>query len=836
MAGSQRVSYAEGQRISAVDLSSEQVYLLGLDARHNLGEHAPGVAVGLVAASDMAGDAIVTSGVAIDAQGRELLSSSDVSSPVAPGATCMDLWIVYCLVPLGPRRPGAYDCSPGAFSRWREFGEIVASASDSASSPMPPYDGAVYLGRVDCPATPDIGYVALMGQKVADPGAHAWLQVGPAIGRDRYGFLVSATDTSGVSAPRLAVDRMGRNTFWGDVSLLSYQADALLPSPLTGFLVKVQARNPGDAGEQIRARVTPLPPGAAGAALALTFLAGGKLLGKPLQLSGNVKQLQKQLLDFNKTSSLVSLSLIEDDPGEEKDRDVPAPPESLLTAQDMPLTATGGSLELQKWPDPPPAQAVAVRGCLTQAGHDTPSQLPNGISFTAPDQPVKRTPLAGASAAAVTENDIPVVQMRLDLGQKKDNDPFLRLAIGGPDQNGDFNPWLTGDGLGNLELCGAGTAATPSMSLNVTGRIEQGPIQPDPTDPRFTALLVLAWLHGLQSSVQASTVVSLAFGQLPTVIETGKAWQYQLTATNSGSVTVKADKLFETRFIAGQTLLTNIANQTAIDPGASQAFTINHAAADMGVTGNLSIEVRMSGKIGNFPWWKAVNAGPIPVVPSPALDISGLPSSAPPGASFDYGFTITNSANLVIHLNSVTVTEGGAPQQLAIAAADLQQNAQETFGPVNHPGGINANVMVQIAIAFNWANGPASSVTANKTIASLVDLDIQVKNISHPIHSSTAWTYELVLKNTGNQPLTIPQAHGLQQRLSSADFTTTPWVDIPLGAAITLNPGHSHTDAGIAATQVPAATNDFQLQIQPTYNRENRTWTPPPTTKDIHMP
>jgi hypothetical protein len=832
MADSHRVSYAEGQRISAADLSCEQLYLLGLDARHNLGEHSPGVALGLVQATDLAGNAIVTTGVAIDALGRDLLSNSDVASPVAPGAKCMDLWIVYCLVPLRLRRPGTYDCSPAAFPRWREFGHIVASAGDAASDPVPPFDGAVFLGRVDCDSTPDVGYVGLMGQKVADPGARTWLQVGPANGNDRYGFLVNATDTNGASKPRLAVDRMGRNTFWGDLSLLGYQAYALLPSPLKGYLVKAEARMPGEAGEQIRARMA--PGGNAGPALTLTFLAGGKPLGRPLHMAGGADQLQKEFLDFNKTSRLVSLSLIKEDPDRDDEDKDQAAPERLLTTQDTPLTATCGSLELQKWTDPPPAQVVTVRGCAPQTPQGTPSQLPTGISFTPPDQPVNRTPLSGASAAALTENGTPVVQMRLDLGQKKDNDPFLRLAIGAPDQNGDFKPWLTGDGVGNLHLVGAGTAQTPSMSLNVTGRIGQGPIQPDPTDTRFTALLVLAWLHGLQSSVQASTVVSLALGQLPSLIETGKAWQYQLTATNSGSVVVVADKLFETRSIAGQTLLTNIANQTAINPGASQVFTITHQAGDMGVTGNLSIEVRMSGKIGNFPWWKAVTAGPIPVVQSPTLDASSMPSSAPPGADFDYSFTITNPANVAIHLSSVTVREGnGAPQQLPIAVADLPQNAQETFGPVNHAGGIHADLPVQIAISFNWANGPASSFAANKTVVSLVDLDIQVQNITNPVPISAPWTYDLVLKNTGNQPLTIPQAHGLQQRLSSP---TTPWVDIPVGAAINLQPGESHTEAGITATQVPVATHDFKLEIQPAYYRENRNWTPSRTTKDIHIP
>jgi hypothetical protein len=166
MSLTQRVAYVEGQRITAGDLTSEQLYyLLALDGRHNLGEHAPGVALGLVPSTDLSGDAIVVAGVAVDLQGRELLSSADAPSPAASDAQCVDLWIIYCLLPLPQRQPGRYDCSPFSFTRWREFGQIVASPGDPAGAPVPPYDGVVYLGRINCETLPDVGYVALKGTR-----------------------------------------------------------------------------------------------------------------------------------------------------------------------------------------------------------------------------------------------------------------------------------------------------------------------------------------------------------------------------------------------------------------------------------------------------------------------------------------------------------------------------------------------------------------------------------------------------------------------------------------------------------------------------------------------
>ena len=711
MAAIQRVTYAEGQRINADDLTSEQLYLLALDERHNLGEHAQGVALGLVRSLDVSGNSRVTAGVAIDPQGRELLAKSDVPGPVLPGAQCTDLWIVYCLFPVEVRRPGTHECSQSRSSRRHEFGRIVASTANAASDPIPPYEGAVYIGRFDCAKAPDIGYVALMGQKVADPGARSWMQIGPVSGHDRYGFLLTTADTGGVPHPKLAIDRIQANTFWGDVNLLAYHADALLPSP-SGLLLRATARIPGDFGEQILVRLTPLAGGVAGSVVGVTLLYRGKPITGMLELPAIASELRNQLKEFNKTSTLVRLDVVEN-PGINKRRRLTASSGRLITTQEIPLSATGGCLELCKWPDLPATAENPPRGCASPVAGDAPSKSANGISFTPSSQPIKLTPLPGARAATVNENSAQITQMRVDLGPKRDNDPFLRFAIGAPDQNGDFKPWLTADGIGNL-----GHALTQGdvINLNVTGRVEQDPIKPDPTDARFTALLVLAWLHGLQSSVQASTVISLAISDLPALIESNQPWKYKVTASNSGSLNVTADKLFETRVIADQTLLTNIANQTVIAAGASQSFNISHAAGEMNVTGNLTIEIRMSGKIGNFPWWKAATAGPIPVVSSPELDISGLPLSVPAGEDFNYQFKVTNTASVAIRLNSVTVAESnGAPQDLAIGTPDLPQNGHATFGPISHAG-IDTDLPMQIEVGFTWASGTVSKVTANRII------------------------------------------------------------------------------------------------------------------------
>jgi hypothetical protein len=221
------------------------------------------------------------------------------------------------------------------------------------------------------------------------------------------------------------------------------------------------------------------------------------------------------------------------------------------------------------------------------------------------------------------------------------------------------------------------------------------------------------------------------------------------------------------------------------------------------------------------------------VVQSPAIDISDLPSSAPPGADFDYSFTISNLAALAIHLTAVALTEGtSAAQQLPIAVADLQHGDQATFGPIHHPGGISLDLAVAIAISFTWNNGPVSSVTANKTIACSPDLDVQFQNIAASVHVLTPWTYDLLLTNTGGSQVTV---HSLEQGLSSADFAPTPYVSIPIGGPITLTPGQSQTVANIAATEVPSTTTKIILEIRSTYVREGRTWIPEAATQDVNV-
>ena len=182
-----------------------------------------------------------------------------------------------------------------------------------------------------------------------------------------------------------------------------------------------------------------------------------------------------------------------------------------------------------------------------------------------------------------------------------------------------------------------------------------------------------------------------------------------------GNNQVNGDKLFETRTVGGQTLLTNIANQVFIPGQGSQDFRIQHQIKEM-PAGQLSIEVRMSGKIGNLPWWQSASTpSPIPVVDSPQVDLSEVPDTVQQGGDLNYHYAVKNVSAKTIQLSGGTITEGADPPRPFIAAQVLQQNEIARFGPMLHAG-ITDDLRVTVSINFIWEGGTPSSVAASKTV------------------------------------------------------------------------------------------------------------------------
>ena len=183
-----RVSYREGQRLRADDLTAEQEYLVELERRHNLAQHAPGIVSGFAVDGSSIGE-----GVAVDDEGRLLVVGESVSHD-----QMIHAWLVLCESCAGTRK-----------DRRRELARIVFGEQP----------GALYVDALSR------RYTSLSASQADDPAGRASMQVGPHGARDRNAFVVNAKNAAGTLTPRIALDVHGNNRLIGDVTATAYARD-----------------------------------------------------------------------------------------------------------------------------------------------------------------------------------------------------------------------------------------------------------------------------------------------------------------------------------------------------------------------------------------------------------------------------------------------------------------------------------------------------------------------------------------------------------------------------------------------------------------------------------
>lgn len=826
-----RVAYRERQRLSAADLEAEQAYLLELDARHNLRQHSAGIVRGLFLGTDLAGASMVHPGLAIDSLGREVMISADTPISGVDDGGCFDVWLLYC------RQPGPEPCGRGTFQRWKERAIVIATPVGDGDDPVSPADNAVHLGRLNC-TSPDRAFISATAAGVVDPAERVTLQVGPATGRDRNGFVVTVNDATGTAATRLAIDRQGTNIVRGTVNLLGYIATAEL-ARVAGHLLVAEATTPGPDGERVRVLLDE------GKSNLLVFAGGRRVLSAPLALRGTLKELQASVARFNLASDLVRLRVLDAvaKPGSQLGQGPPPAVVSkglgstsqshghaqsrshAVTAREIALRPAGGMLDLDEWPKATVAAEAPLRGCDVKTERpDDAGVEPNGVSFTpiAKPDPAPRFPSVYSATVEIDKRS--VEELRLDLGLEQDGDQTTRLSIVGvptpPTPNAPS--WFTVNGECQVALTERHpTKPDQLISVRVDGVVEQSPMKPDITDPDFRALLVAAWLSGLQSSVQATTVVRPTFANLPAFIETASTWTYTVNVANTGTEPVTVETIVETRNIANQVFLDSLGRNETIGPGATKAIAIHHRANEM-PEGDLTIEVRLHGKVGRFPWWNAKSTDqPIPVLASPDIDSSGLPASAPINTPFDYKFTVTNPALQAITLTAVTVTEDGVAQQLLNADQQVAAGATTpNFGPVLHNNGISANMSVEISISYRYAGGQASQRAIQKTIAAADDLEFQ---IAVTTATTAGLTYSLTIDNAGQAPVTLQSLRQRNHRIGSPPTASHSIANV---ANTVILPGASKTFTDVAGID-PTAAGQMAVEFEATYVRSGRSWEPP---------
>ena len=500
-----RVQYHEGQRLRASELFGEQDYLVELERRHNTELHSSGIILGLDARSSWRGTLDRQPGVAIQRDGRMLVLEEPRDVAAATTSQCIDSWLVYCEKPRRTHRPGISPCGPCEFDRLLEFVELIDTLVDANDQPVAPVEGAIYLGRTRCESKREIPYAFLSSAGIKGPRGDMVMLVGPETGRDRAGFKLIAT---GESNPRIAIDRAGVNHLNGTVTLSSYRHCARVLLPNNQLLV-AQAREPGQAGQKMHIRLQPDIQGNV-RSVRIDFFAGREKLGDGIVIREGenvgdiVKALPQDRILVKLEGGLPPVAPVE----VAATADGPATPSSFFdTDADISLHSCGGSLYLDGSPQAKQTSTAPLRGCLPVFPSDDPEREPNGLSFTAMSSTPKGPPLPGFYSVETGDAAQPKQEVRLDLGEKRDNDQTVRFSVGRETPQA-FEEWLHMTGICGvtIPIPDAVTIdpAKPPVSVRVSGNIKRAPIKPDPSDPIFTALLVQAWLAGLQGSVQAS--------------------------------------------------------------------------------------------------------------------------------------------------------------------------------------------------------------------------------------------------------------------------------------------------------------------------------------------
>jgi len=795
-----RVRYEEGQRIRAHDLTAEQEYLIALEERHNLAQHGPGIVIGL--------DSLIRAGIAVDDGGRVLTLEHDAR--VKQGKQ-FDVWLIRCDAPLHP-------CGH-QFDRVQEhIRTITVTASDD---PLPPAAGAIYLGRAGAKAGRT--YASLRASEVRDPAARAVMQVGPATGRDRNGFVISTIDAASTLAPRIAVDRLGTNRFDGTVVVSGFRAWTALVLSDTETLY-VFAQRPGETGEEIVMRAHPEEQPAR---LRFEFYDGPRKSDAELVLPkkgehGDVvrnfkSDLVRLVLKTNPIRRPQILGVLFKKIGlqnDDDDTDQQQRPDPFKTEVTRTLSTRGGSLELDDWELPKSAggKKERMRGCPADSVTEDETARPQlvNVSFVTLKEAPKAPPLPGMWSVRTGTVAAPGEELRLDLGAKDDNDGSVRLFVGR------VRTFATEQKLAQ-ELTIRGNSFVTSSELVVHGDVRVAPIKADYTDPNFTNLLVRAYMDGLEAAIDESSEIKVELTDLPTIIRTDEAWSFNLKITNGALSTVTAGRALETLLVTGTPapFTHTITLQEPILHNHSLVELVQHNAGEL-PAGMLRIQIRVSGKKGSSPWRaKGKTEQPIEIVAPPEIDVNGIPASVPSGELFDIAFAVKNNAAREIRLERVTIAESAGPaQEVPNSSALLGPGESKPFVLADHPG-ITSQLDIALHADFTWqANAPT---TVDQAAVIQVGDDLAFTFKLH-YQDGSDWSYDVVVRNESDQRVTLTSMdHRIVDADNNAMLQSGP-VTLPPNA--TIDAGLKRT-INVPANMVGDDTDTIDIKITVAYQRED---------------
>lgn len=730
-----RVEYRERQRLRAGDLQAEQHYLLGLDGRHNVGPHGWGIVGGLHVSTE-GGNLVVSPGLAIDGYGRELVVRKDLAQPFLENVAGQFVYLVYCERPQG----GCGDTN----SRWRDSAEIVlrdklwpmptaemhlpaarAAGRVTGAAPWP-----ILLAFLNVDHTPIIGdvyFTRLLAARIASPSGRAVMRIGQENLADLYHFRVSVKDDKGRLRDRLAIDREGNSSIWGNLIVQGTTYEGSFVAANEVFKIESKSADASDF-------LWRLMPEIVGdeRAVKVTFRKKGETetINQRFKI-GNEKSIQSALSFFGRRDhplKLLRKSLREtsiEEKKEEKKEDAvngdPTGEPDILDDRELPLERAGGFLKF----DQEVEQSEPVRcGCREDAEDE--ARLPEGLIFrpvtVAPADPTSRD----IYSIVVEEGAQTVEQLRISGGLFAEGDFSQRVTFAGSKDPGPLQAALTIKGNGSVYLPGGQSRKVNNEEkffdmIMVHGTTIYPPVKPDPRDPLFNDLVILAFNQGVLAISQS--LLKITFSRQPQIIEVGKAWEYELELTNRSTTSpLKMQANQEVLTTTSSAFKNNFLELLELRATEIVKKTIRHRPEDIPAGAvKAKINVTATMKAGNDTVAGSATSQEIPVYQPPTVDRTSIPDSVAEGIARDFQLTIVNGNSEQVTITDIEVKGLGAVSQhptpkTPVLSPGLQTSTTDLNIPSQTKGA--PDLQVEVIVTFTWREpNVQSSVALTKTIA-----------------------------------------------------------------------------------------------------------------------
>jgi len=780
-----RVQYRERQRLRARDLRDEQEYLLGLAGRHNVGVHTWGIVRGLTVDRD--GTAItVHPGVAVDGYGREIVIRDPIQIELEAGSKFVFLFA--CQTAEG-------GCGGSPSTHCRDEGKVIVTADELFTPEEGSSFSVVRAAGLACDTPPwpillaeiltvvpeiDISKVRFTRVNVAQLAAASktsTVKVGKSTRADQYPFLISTKDKTGGLANRIAVDQDGNVRFWGDVIVTESQLAPVLLN-VDDELLRITPK--AAAGGEIRWRsLIQEVDDRETVVLDFRDLYGHQeLLNVPLE--GDASNRRDEAKKFNARSRLVEVAF---ETGLTAVRNVPTLGIPILLPQapanlgqnisaktidnhdsDFRHLSPTISFESEAEDD-----ETELCGCREES--DRKLVYPSGIDFKA-SLKAPSVPSRDIYNIKVGEKELLHEQLRASIGKFEDGDLSRRFSIGalGEDNNGGlkFNPWVKVRGNGAVEIPGGQVDQTgvPFLMLDVKGTLRLPPVKPDPRDPVFKSLLLMAFFHGVLS--HGSSPITITFTTLPDFFETAQDLVYSITVANL-DFTQSLKEIKGHDRLSSATPFSDLNLVTApIIPRGARSYEITHHPIDFHDLEEVTIEVGIEGKIEDH---KVASVGTSlirPVIKSPLVDLSMIPAEVPAGWSTKIAIKNDADRNLTI-ANDLVAKNLGADQSLTPDTSSLSPHQTTQTTALKVPEDVSeGNHDLEVALNYHWPSPTDVRTVKAKQVVKVKKM-LTAKTIATPV-ANAAWKFDLELTNpTENQVRLL----GLKVFVSKAGSPTT---------------------------------------------------------------